>query len=96
MEKIHKRRRISGVSAAAVKVKRVVIDFPGPLFDATEHAAGELAINRSSLIRKAVRQFLEELHRQKLNRELEEGYVANATSARAIAEEMMGAEPDLG
>lgn len=95
MVKTHKKRRISRVSAAAAKAKRVVIDFPEALFDATEDAAVELAINRSSLIREAVKQFLEERHRQKLEKELAEGYIANAASARILAEEMMGAETDL-
>jgi metal-responsive CopG/Arc/MetJ family transcriptional regulator len=95
MEKIRKRRGLLGMSATAVKVRRVVIDFPGPLFDATEHAAVELAINRSSLIREAVVRFLGERQRQKLEKELAEGYIANAGSARALAEDMMGAERDF-
>jgi hypothetical protein len=33
--------------------------------------------------------------RQKLEKDLEEGYLANAASARAVAEGMMGAEVDL-
>lgn len=81
--------------SVGTKARRVVIDFPESLFDATEHAAVELEINRSSLIREAVRQFLEELHRRKLERELVEGYIANATSASVAANEMMGAEMDL-
>lgn len=81
--------------ATAAKAKRVVIDFPEQLFEATEDAATELAINRSSLIREAVQQFLEARYRQKLERELAEGYIANAASARIVAEEMMTAETDL-
>ena len=81
--------------ATAAKPKRVVIDFPEPLFEATEHAANELAINRSSLIRKAVEQFLAEMDRRKLEKELEEGYLANAASSLAVANELMGAETDL-
>ncbi len=95
MVKTHKNRRTSRVSAAAT-AKRVVIDFPASLFEATENAAVELAINRSSLIREAVKQFLEERQRQKLEQELAEGYIANAVSSRILAEEMMGAETDLG
>jgi len=83
------------VSAAATKAKRVVIDFPQPLYDAAEDAAVELATNRSSLIREAVKQFLGERLRRKLEKELADGYVANAASARIVADEMMGAEEDL-
>jgi metal-responsive CopG/Arc/MetJ family transcriptional regulator len=81
--------------ATAAKPKRVVIDFPEPLFQATDHAANELAINRSSLIRRAVEQFLGEMERQKLEKELEQGYLANAASALSTANELMGAETDL-
>ena len=81
--------------STAAKPKRVVIDFPEPLFEATDHAASELAINRSSLIRKAVEQFLAAMDREKLEKELEEGYLANAASALVVANELMGAETDL-
>jgi metal-responsive CopG/Arc/MetJ family transcriptional regulator len=83
------------VPAATAKAKRIVIDFPRPLFEATQDAADELAINRSSLIREAVKQFLEARYQQKLERDLAEGYLANADSARIIAEHMMGAEADF-
>jgi len=33
--------------------------------------------------------------RQKLEKDLEQGYLANAASARIVAEEMMSAEADL-
>lgn len=95
MTKTHKSRGAVGVPAAAPKARRIVIDFPEQLFEATEDAADELAINRSSLIREAVKQFLEARYRQKLEKDLAEGYIANADSARAIAEEMMGAETDF-
>jgi metal-responsive CopG/Arc/MetJ family transcriptional regulator len=72
-----------------------VIDFPEALFRATEHAAVELEINRSSLIREAVKRFLRDLQRQKLEKDLEAGYIANAASARAVVDDMMGAEADF-
>ena len=83
------------MSTATARAKRIVVDFPEPLFDAAEHAALELDINRSSLIRQAVKVFVEDLQRRKLERELAEGYAANAASARVTAEEMMGAETDF-
>jgi len=95
MRRIHKNRGTSTVPATAAKAKRVVIDFPETLYCEAEVAAVELHINRSSLIREAVAQFLDELRRRKLEIELEEGYRANAASARLIAEEMAGAEADF-
>ena len=82
-------------ATATARTRRVVIDFQEPLFNETEHAATALGINRSSLIREAVKLYLERLQRQKLEKELAEGYVANAASASAIANDMMGAERDF-
>jgi len=81
--------------AGAAKPKRVVIDFPESLFEATDEAANKLAINRSSLIRTAVEQFLAARERQKLEKELEARYMANAASALATANDLPGAETDL-
>lgn len=80
---------------SAARVRRIVIDFQEPLFNETENVAVELGMNRSSLIREAVRQYLGKLQRQKLEKELAEGYAANAASASAIANDMMGAERDF-
>jgi metal-responsive CopG/Arc/MetJ family transcriptional regulator len=77
------------------KAKRIVIEFPTPLLDAADHAAAQLSVNRSSLIREALRQYVGKLQRQKLEKELAEGYVANAASARVLADELMAAERDL-
>ncbi|MGO4879874.1 MAG: hypothetical protein ACLP59_03515 [Bryobacteraceae bacterium] len=67
--------------------RKVVIDFPKPLLERTERAAAELAVNRSSLIRSAVEQYIEALHRNRLERDLAEGYAANAELDRKIAAE---------
>jgi metal-responsive CopG/Arc/MetJ family transcriptional regulator len=75
---------VPGASAGSHKV---VIDFPKPLFERTERATAELAINRSALIRSAVDQYLETLHRKRLDEELAAGYPANAELDRRIAAE---------
>ena len=67
--------------------RKVVIDFPEPLFERTERMAAELAINRSALIRSAVEQYLAALHRKRLEEELAAGYIANADLDRKIAAE---------
>jgi metal-responsive CopG/Arc/MetJ family transcriptional regulator len=85
----------SVVPTALPKPKRVVIDFPEPLLVEAERAAHELKINRSSLIREAVKQFLKRRQRIKLEKALVEGYVANAASAVSGANSMMGAESDF-
>ena len=64
------KKRRNGVAAATVK--RVVVDFPAPLFNRMECAIAELVTNRSELIRRAVEQYLETLQQAKLERELAE------------------------
>jgi len=65
----------------------VAVELPEPLFDRAERASRELSINRSELVRQAVERFIEELQRARLERELAEGYLANAKLDRAIAKE---------
>ena len=72
---------------AASGSRRVVVELPAPLFEGAERATRELSISRSDLIRQAVQQFIETLHRDRLARELAEGYQANAKLDRRIAAE---------
>jgi metal-responsive CopG/Arc/MetJ family transcriptional regulator len=83
----HKSREETKRRVPAVGSRKVVVDFPEPLFEQTERAATELAINRSVLIRSAVERYLEALHRKRLEEELAAGYVANAELDRRIAAE---------
>src|ERR1035441_807152 len=67
--------------------RKVVVDFPAPLFRETERAVAEIGTNRSKLIRCAVEQYLETLQRKRLEQELATGYVANSALDRRISEE---------
>ncbi len=59
---------------------------PYALFEQAEGAATELHLkDTSTFLRQAVEKFLDDLQRRKLERELEEGYVANA----AVSEQTM-------
>jgi len=82
-------------TTAAASVKRVVVEFPAPLFTRAEHAVAELSTNRSDLVRTAVERYLESLERAKLERELAEGYVANEAQTRASAEDLAALESDF-
>lgn len=73
------------MSTAAAK--RVVVEFPEQLLERAERATHELSISRSQLIRQAVEQFIETSDRAKLEKELADGYTANAGLDRTIAEE---------
>jgi len=72
----------------ATAVKRVVVDFPAPLFSRTERVTAELSMNRSELIRTAVEKYLEALQKARIEQDLAEGYTANAAQARHTCEEL--------
>jgi hypothetical protein len=72
-----KKSRLSTSAAALPHAKKVAVDFPAPLFVETERAARELSTSCSFLVRSAVERFLAELRRQKLEKELATGYMAN-------------------
>ena len=81
------RKRGSLPAVATAASRKVVVDFPAPLFRETERAVAEIGTNRSKLIRRAVEQYLEALQRKRLEQELAAGYVANSATDRRIAEE---------
>jgi metal-responsive CopG/Arc/MetJ family transcriptional regulator len=91
--KKHHPRRNAAVPVASLK--RVIVEVPAPLLTRAERAIAELSTNRSELFRMAVEQYLETLERTKLERELAEGYIANAAQARQVAEELFCLESDL-
>ncbi len=84
------RKRRHSVPATAIRrpsTRKVVADFPAPLFDATDRAARELSINRSHLIRSAVEEFLQRRNRAKLEREIADSFAANAELDRRLVED---------
>ena len=83
-------RRKPKVPATAERAqkKKVVVDFPEPLFRETESAVAELSTNRSNFIRLAVEEYIRHRRQKKLQQDLMEGYTANAEVAREIAEEL--------
>ena len=78
--------------AATAASRKVVVDFPAPLFRETARAAAEIGTSRSELIRCAVEQYLETVQRKRLEQELAAGYVANSVLDRRIAEEFSAAD----
>ena len=58
-------------------------------------AASELAVNRSNFIRAAVEQYIREMGRKRLERELIEGYTANAGLSRRINEEFSHVDAEI-
>jgi metal-responsive CopG/Arc/MetJ family transcriptional regulator len=81
------RKRGNLPSAATAASRKVVVEFPAPLFRETEGVAAETGTSRSKLIRCAVEQYLEALRRERLEQELAAGYVANSAPDRRITKE---------
>jgi metal-responsive CopG/Arc/MetJ family transcriptional regulator len=77
-------------------VKKVVTDFPLPLYQETERAARELSMNRSRFIRSAVETFLRNREREKLERAIAESLVANAELDRQLVDEFKYPDSDEG
>ena len=89
-----KRRRRTPANTTRHSSK-VAVDFPAPLFEETERVAHELSTSRSDVIRSAVEFFLADFRRQKLEKELAAGYIANDVQAAAAAEEFAQLDADL-
>jgi len=67
--------------------ERILVEFPSRLLERADKAAAQLEKNRSELIRAAVEQMLDALEKERFEREMEEGYVANSALNLSVLEE---------
>jgi metal-responsive CopG/Arc/MetJ family transcriptional regulator len=65
--------------------QKIIVDFPAQLVLRMGKMRGESSATRSAFIRSAVEQYVATLERLKLDKELAEGYAANAELDREIA-----------
>jgi len=72
---------------SATATKKVIVEFPEDLLRRAEEVASELSTNRSELIRSAVEAYVLRRDAAALEKELAEGYRANADFDRQIAQE---------
>jgi metal-responsive CopG/Arc/MetJ family transcriptional regulator len=86
-DKSAKGRDAKKIALPRSKNERVLIEFSPSLLERADAAARKLETNRSELIRTAVEELLESMETTSFNRELAEGYAANAALARTLAEE---------
>ena len=77
------------------QARKIVVDFPAPLFQETERAVHELSMNRSVLIRSAVEMFLRVRQREKLERQIAESFSANAEFDRQLVEDFAHVDADF-
>jgi metal-responsive CopG/Arc/MetJ family transcriptional regulator len=75
--------------------RKVIVELPAGLYAETEKAAAQLSMNRSTLIRSALQEYLDNRRREELEKELAEGYIANASQARDAAEAFAHVDSEL-
>lgn len=69
------------------KAKKITVDIPQSLYKETEEMIHERHTTISVFVREAMERHLKSIKRRKLERELEEGYLANASLGDQIHEE---------
>ncbi len=74
------------------KCIKVAVDFPRSLYDEAQTEAAVLSLNRSGFIRQAVERYIEELREKRLEQQLIDGYIENASVAAQVAEEFSKVE----
>ena len=67
--------------------KKILVEFPSALLEATERVAEEMGTDRSKVIRHAVKAFLQRRGRVQFERELAEAYRMNDDFNRKLTEE---------
>ena len=75
--------------------RKVIVEFPSALYLEMEKITRAQSLSRSTLIRSAVENYLQKLEREKLEKELAEGYLANAAQARGAAEDFRHVDAEL-
>ena len=96
MKARQRRARARETTAAARRGgRKVIVEFSASLYAETERATVQLSINRSALIRSAVQEFLDKWHREELEKQMAEGYLANARQARETAQAFSHVDSEL-
>jgi len=79
---------------AAVKTKKILVEFPEDLLQETQQAADQLATDRSKVIRRAVRFYLEKRKDARMAQALAEGYQSFADLDRRVVAEFDGVDSE--
>ncbi len=82
-------------SAPQTRAKKITVDIPRDLYEQAEEVVTERHITRSVFVREALERHLENIKQAKLERELEEGYIANAAVGDQIHSEFEYVDAEL-
>jgi len=95
MKKASSLNKTYRMSASAAKAKKITVDIPRSLHAETEQVVTERHITTSVFVREAMEHYLHDIKRAKLERELEEGYIANAALGNTIHREFEYVDAEL-
>jgi Arc/MetJ-type ribon-helix-helix transcriptional regulator len=85
--RMHDQKKTSCRMSAPTRAKKITVDIPRPLYEAAEEVTAERHITTSDFVREAMERYLDDIRSAKLQRELEEGYIANARLGDQIHKE---------
>ena len=84
------------MSAGKARARKITVDIPRRLYEETEEVIQERHITTSMFVRDAMQRYLKVIKRKKLERELEEGYLANAELGNQIHKEFESVDAEQG
>lgn len=67
--------------------RKICLNLPASTLEKTDAEATKLRITRSDVIREAIESYIKSVSEARLNKELKEGYIANAGLAKKVCEE---------
>jgi metal-responsive CopG/Arc/MetJ family transcriptional regulator len=73
--------------SAAPRSKKITVDIPQSLLDAAARVVSERHLTTSALVREAMEYYVQEKQARRLERELEEGYLATADLSERVHRE---------
>jgi metal-responsive CopG/Arc/MetJ family transcriptional regulator len=87
-------KRTKGRNVSSLKMVKVSSDFPQSLLERADKAIEELHVSRSELVRAAVEDFLTRRERQRVEKEIEEYFRANADFEKQVMQEFQPVDTD--
>ena len=78
-----------------IRARKISVDIPRSLYHETEQVVTERQTTKSIFVREAIEYYLQNIKRTKLERELEEGYIANAVLGDRIHREFEHVDAEL-
>ncbi|MBV9266800.1 MAG: hypothetical protein JO061_11590 [Acidobacteriaceae bacterium] len=88
-------RRRKLTSATGGRARKISVDLPTRLYEEALAIVQERRVSTSVFVREAVEHYIEEIRQMELERQLEEGYLANAELSGQIHDEFAFVDAEL-